>query len=89
MSAATLGSKPSFRRTYLQGLRTELRPDRPEVDGILGTDALRTLELDIDYPHARLLARCVAPFECSARVTLSDDAARRYVRGCLDDQMGQ
>ncbi len=72
----------------LQGLRTELRPDRPEVDGILGTDALHALELDIDYPHSRLLARCLDPISCSARVTLSDDDSRRYVRGCLDDQLG-
>jgi hypothetical protein len=72
----------------LQGLRTELRPDRPEVDGILGTDALHTIELDIDYPHGRLLARCTTPTECSTRVTLSDPESRRYVRGCLDDQSG-
>ncbi|HEY5935214.1 MAG TPA: hypothetical protein VIU61_11280, partial [Kofleriaceae bacterium] len=42
----------------LQALRTELRPDQPEVDGILGIDAIRNAELDIDYPHDRVLARC-------------------------------
>ncbi|HRC55294.1 MAG TPA: hypothetical protein PKU97_05180, partial [Kofleriaceae bacterium] len=44
----------------LAGLRTELHPETPEVDGVLGTELLRSLELDIDYPNNRLLARCSA-----------------------------
>lgn len=44
----------------LQALRAELRPDQPEVDGLLGVDALRALQLDVDYPNGRLLARCGA-----------------------------
>jgi hypothetical protein len=43
----------------LQALRTELRPDQPEVDGLIGTDLLRPAEIDVDYPHDRLVARCV------------------------------
>ena len=42
----------------LQALRAELRPDAAEVDGILGTDALHALQIDVDYPHNRVLARC-------------------------------
>lgn len=72
----------------LHALRTELRPDRPEVDGILGTDALEALELDIDYGHDRLLARCVDRTTCGARAALADRAARSYVNGCLADMPG-
>jgi hypothetical protein len=76
----------------LQALRTELRPDRPEVDGILGLDALAAVELDIDYPHRRLLARCVDRQTCGARVTLADHDSpfeeRKNVRGCLADEPG-
>ena len=72
----------------LQALRTELRPDRPEVDGILGTDAIRALELDIDPSHDRLLARCVDRTTCGARAALLDRDARSYVNGCLGDMPG-
>lgn len=56
----------------LQALRAELRPDQPEVDGILGVDALRALQLDVDYPNNRLLARCGAGAgaACATRPTL-------------------
>lgn len=66
----------------LQALRAELRPNRPEVDGILGTEALHAFELDLDYPHLRLLARCVDPTLCSARPLLVNSEARAYVNGC-------
>jgi hypothetical protein len=72
----------------LHALRTELRPDRPEVDGILGTTAIEALELDIDPAHDRLLARCVDRTTCGARAALLDRAARSYVTGCLGDMPG-
>lgn len=74
----------------LQALRTELRPDRPEVDGLLGTSALAGLELDIDIPHDRLLGRCVDTANCGARVQLAEDEpkARDYLRTCLGDERG-
>jgi hypothetical protein len=76
----------------LQALRTELRPDRPEVDGILGTDALQALELDVDYPHGRMLARCVDRQTCGARITLADHDSpaqeRKNIAGCLRDEPG-
>lgn len=73
----------------LQALRTELRPDRPEVDGILGTSALGALELDIDFPHDRLLGRCIDTTTCGARAQLgSDRETRGYVTACLGDSRG-
>lgn len=72
----------------LQALRTELRPDRPEVDGILGTNALTALELDVDYAHDRLVARCTDRTQCAARPVLADREARAYVNGCLGAQAG-
>jgi len=56
----------------LQALRAELRPDQPEVDGILGADVLRNAEIDVDYPHDRLLARC-PDRSCLARPQLAKD----------------
>ncbi|HPH67550.1 MAG TPA: hypothetical protein PLF40_17455 [Kofleriaceae bacterium] len=71
--------------TTLQGLRTELRPDQAEVDGVLGTEALRTIELDIDYPHGRVLARCVDANDatCKTRPTLSTTGARADIACCI------
>jgi len=68
----------------LQSLRAELRPNRPEVDGILGTEALLSFELDLDYAHTRLLGRCVDPTICSARPVLLNSEARAYVNGCTE-----
>jgi hypothetical protein len=68
----------------LQALRTELRPDQPEVDGILGTNAIRTLEVDLDYPHDRVLARCSTD-GCTTRPALAAKSDLTQVRGCLGD----
>lgn len=68
----------------LLALRAELRPDQPEVDGVLGTDALRLAEIDVDYPHDRVLMRCTAPAPgCQARPALAAAADLAQVRGCL------
>jgi hypothetical protein len=69
----------------LQALRVELRPDRPELDGILGADALTALELDLDYAHDRIVARCTDKTACAARTLLDDREGRFYVNGCLGD----
>jgi hypothetical protein len=66
----------------LQALRTELRPDQPEVDGILGTDALRGAEIDVDYPHDRLLARC-AGAGCIARPQLVQGSDVCQIKSCF------
>ncbi|HVV88524.1 MAG TPA: hypothetical protein VHE35_36020 [Kofleriaceae bacterium] len=78
----------------LQALRAELRPARPEVDGILGMNALGGAVLDVDYPHNRVLFRCVpppatctpdptAPPACLVRPTLRDAASRPVIEACV------
>jgi hypothetical protein len=70
----------------LVGLRTELRPDQAEVDGVIGTSVLQRLQLDIDYPNNRLLARCSATgAKCSIRPELPDtsNAFLQRVQACL------
>jgi hypothetical protein len=68
----------------LQALRAELRPDQPEVDGILGADVLRLAEIDVDYPHDRVLMRCTAPSsQCVARPALAAQADCTQVRQCI------
>lgn len=66
----------------LQALRAELRPDQPEVDGILGTDALRGVELDIDYPHDRVLGRCPGS-GCVVRPPLAQTGDRCQINRCI------
>jgi hypothetical protein len=66
----------------LQALRTELRPDQPEVDGLLGTDVLRAAEIDVDYPHDRLIARCAGP-NCLARPQLTESGDRCQINHCI------
>jgi hypothetical protein len=72
----------------LQALRAELRPDQPEVDGILGTDALSTAEYDVDYPHDRLLARCRGGACCTRPEFLKDynDTQFAQINRCLAAQ---
>ena len=75
----------------LQALRTELRPDQPEVDGVLGTSAIRELELDLDQPNNWMLARCQNPNDkttCAVRPEIlnevPDEAAfRTQIRNCI------
>jgi hypothetical protein len=65
----------------LQALRSELRPDQPEVDGILGMNALAATAFDVDYPNTRLLLRCVAA-GCVARPAIK--RVRVPVATCID-----
>lgn len=66
----------------LQALRTELRPDQPEVDGLLGTQVLSGAEIDVDYPHDRLLARCQGS-PCSARPQLAQESDVCQINHCI------
>ena len=66
----------------LQALRAELRPNQAEVDGILGTDALGAIEIDVDYPHNRLLTRCTAE-GCVTRPQIAERDERTQAKGCL------
>jgi hypothetical protein len=67
--------------SILQSLRTELRPDQPEIDGILGTSALRDVELDVDYPHNRVLVRCTTS-SCEVRPAIDEREDRETVARC-------
>ena len=77
-AASTCSSSPTTNPT-LQALRTELRPDQPEVDGILGTDALRDARARHRLPArppARALHRSTT---CGTRPALLRDADRTRV----------
>jgi hypothetical protein len=72
----------------LQALRAELRPLVGEIDGVLGTNALAPLVLDVDYPHDRLLWRCGtptpgAPDGCQVRPQLSTLGRQASFQTCL------
>jgi hypothetical protein len=76
----------------LEGLRVELHPDEAEVDGVLGTDVLRRMTVDIDYPNNRVLMRCSRGPEddatCIARPELPSHIEKRYrcrVAECVPD----
>jgi hypothetical protein len=67
----------------LQALRAELRPLVGEIDGILGTDVLAPVQLDLDYPHDRLLWRCTTADGCVVRPELDGLARRDEFLACL------
>lgn len=67
----------------LQALRTELRPLVGEIDGIIGTNVLASTELDIDYPHDRLLWRCTDPSKCQTRPQLDGITHQADLAACL------
>jgi hypothetical protein len=51
----------------LQALRAEVRPSLPEIDGLLGLDALAALRIDLDYPNDRVLLGCRDVDRCRPR----------------------
>jgi hypothetical protein len=51
----------------LQALRDELRPEVPELDGVLGVQALKNLQVEFDFPNGRLHMRCKGVNECTTR----------------------
>ncbi|MCA9679623.1 MAG: hypothetical protein H6709_03260 [Kofleriaceae bacterium] len=67
----------------LQALRSELRPEAAEVDGILGTDAMRALAFDVDAPNSRVLMRCESFGGCVARPQLRTSTSRCEIGACL------
>jgi hypothetical protein len=67
----------------LQALRAELRPLVGEIDGILGTDVLAPIQVDLDYPHDRLLWRCTTADGCVVRPELDGLARRDEFLACL------
>ena len=78
----------------LQALRAEVRPRLPEIDGILGMNALAGAIVDVDYPHNRVLMRCVPPPAdcvsaprtvpaCLARPTMRSPDSRPVIAACV------
>jgi len=66
----------------LQALRTAMRPKLPEVDGILGVNALAKLRLDVDYPNERALASCQDPTGCTVRPAVRNRDAVEQIAHC-------
>lgn len=67
----------------LQALRNELRPDLPEVDGILGVHALSALSVDFDYPNNRVLARCAGATGCVERPEVRNRDSLEPIAECM------
>ncbi len=68
----------------LQSLRVELRPEFPEVDGILGASALAPTRLDLDYPNLRIVGRCSGEVGCLTRPQITRRSELEDVRACLE-----
>jgi hypothetical protein len=56
----------------LVGINADVRPASATVDGILGTEILRRVVSDIDYPQHRIAFRCVDGNGCLAYPTFVD-----------------
>ncbi len=67
----------------LQALRDELRPDLPELDGVLGVDALRPVVLELDYENGRMLFSCRDESICLARPQVRSRTDSEQVAQCL------
>jgi hypothetical protein len=67
----------------LQALRDELRPDLPDLDGLLAPSALGPLQLDVDYPNGRAVARCGDPSSCVTRPQIGGQKSLSAVTACI------
>lgn len=46
-----------------QGIRFEMTPGSPQIDGMVGHDFLKHYEMVLDYPEGRLIMRCASCFQ--------------------------
>jgi hypothetical protein len=67
----------------LQSLRFELAPELPDVDGFLAPGAIAPLQLDVDYPNGRALARCGDPTACVTRPQIGGKNSIEPVTACI------
>ena len=67
----------------LQALRDELRPDRAELDGILGGAALAPLRMELDYPSNRVVLRCRGGGSCLTRPQVRSRSSLASLATCL------
>jgi hypothetical protein len=66
----------------LQSLRDELRPQTPELDGILGTQALASLRLEFDYLNNRMVMRCLVGGPCTTLPAVRNKGALSKLEVC-------
>jgi hypothetical protein len=71
----------------LQSLRDELRPERPELDGILGAAALGPLRIELDYPNGRMVARCRVPIGCKTLPAVRSESSLEDLARCRDEDL--
>lgn len=71
-----------------QSLRDELRPELAEVDGIVGTAAMQSLKVDLDFPNRRILLSCEDPSRCTARASIFSENRLEEVTDCVDQAVG-
>ena len=71
----------------LQSLRDELRPERPELDGILGASALGPLRIELDYPNGRMVARCRVPIGCKTLPAVRSESSLEDLERCRDEDL--
>ncbi len=70
--------------SLLQTLRDEFRPQRPELDGVLGVQALRSLAIEFDYPNNRLLMRCEDLSICITRPQVRSQSTLVALDACRE-----
>ena len=66
----------------LQALREELRPELPELDGILGVEPLMPLRIELDYPNGRMMMRCLDTTGCQTRPKVRSRASVNEIDAC-------
>jgi hypothetical protein len=71
----------------LQSLRDELRPERPELDGILGAGALGRLRIELDYPNGRMAARCRVPIGCTTLPAVRSEDSLDDLERCRSEDL--
>jgi hypothetical protein len=73
----------------LQALRDELRPETPELDGILGTAALAELRLELDYLNDRMLMRCEVGNVCATLPAVRSEQALDALTLCREQEQAR
>jgi hypothetical protein len=68
----------------LSGINSDVRPQGASVEGVIGTEVLRRLVTTIDYPAARLIARCADTNGCLAYRRYAYSNAPAPASDCLD-----
>lgn len=70
----------------LQALRDELRPQIPELDGVLGVQALETLQVEFDFPNKRVLMRCLELGTCVTRPQVRSQSTLADLDTCRESE---